>query len=114
MLFWVSSKVEPIAHAARCSTPALYAHGREDSFVRPHHTEWLHERHASEHKELLLVDGNHNSCRPAAFLDATSRFLFQHLLSPDEQASLGAPLKVYGNTPATQNAKCFYCKQVRL
>jgi len=27
--------------------------------------------------------------------------------------SFGTPLKVFGNTPATQNSKCFYAKQVR-
>jgi fermentation-respiration switch protein FrsA (DUF1100 family) len=83
------SKVEPIAHAARCETPALYAHGKDDSFVNPHHTQMLHDRHASEHKELIFVDGNHNSCRPSTFLDATSRFIYQHILTQEEQGMTG-------------------------
>jgi len=79
------SKVEPIAHATRCNTPAFYAHGKNDSFVRPQHTQLLHDRHASEHKELLFIDGDHNSCRPSAFFDAVSSFLFENFLTADEQ-----------------------------
>lgn len=61
--------------------PALFAHGKEDSFVRPHHSEILHKNYQGD-KNIILVDGDHNSDRPHDFKDSVFIF-FVNTLKPN-------------------------------
>lgn len=68
--------------------PALFAHGNEDTFIGPHHSERLHEAYAGD-KNLIMFDGDHNSPRPAFFFDSTIIF-FMNTLHPPGTAGAGA------------------------
>ena len=49
----------PLSAIAHSTTPVLLIHGKADDFVRPIHSEHLHEA-APDHTKLILVDGaNH-------------------------------------------------------
>ena len=56
--------LKKIAPATFC--PALFAHGKDDDFIPPHHSETLHELYAGD-KNYIAIDGDHNSPRPAFF-----------------------------------------------
>ncbi len=75
----------PIEHVGQCFIPALFAAGKEDNFILPSHTQALHDRYAGD-KNLVLVDGDHNSPRPQFFLDSIGIFFYntmQCALLPD-------------------------------
>eukprot|EP01133_Synstelium_polycarpum_P010917 gene10917-12722_t len=61
--------------------PALFAHGKEDTFVKPHHSEKLFEKYSGD-KNRLVLDGDHNSDRPDFFFDAVCIF-FINTLKPE-------------------------------
>lgn len=75
--------VTPIANCGKCFIPALFAHGERDAFIRPNHSEQLHEAYAGD-KNLILFDGDHNSERPDFFFDSAVIFLRQTLAVQDE------------------------------
>ena len=77
--------ISPIAHADRCFIPALFVAGEHDDFIAPQHAQRLHERYAGD-KNLLLVDGDHNSPRPKFLLDSASIFLTSCLQLPPSWA----------------------------
>lgn len=79
------SDISPIQHADRCFIPALFVAGEHDDFIQPHHAERLHAAYAGD-KNLLLVDGDHNSPRPKFLLDSASIFLQSCLQLPPEWA----------------------------
>eukprot|EP00658_Telonema_sp_P-2_P048563 TRINITY_DN3693_c0_g1_i3.p1 TRINITY_DN3693_c0_g1~~TRINITY_DN3693_c0_g1_i3.p1 ORF type:complete len:461 (-),score=129.65 TRINITY_DN3693_c0_g1_i3:172-1554(-) len=74
--------LNPIAHVDRCFIPAIFVHGREDNFIAPHHSEEMHQHYAGD-KQLMLVDGDHNSARPGYILDTASIFLHNALRVDD-------------------------------
>jgi len=52
----------PIEHASRSSIPAIFLHGRQDSFIQPGHSQQLYQAYNGD-KEFITVDGDHNSER---------------------------------------------------
>eukprot|EP01104_Vermistella_antarctica_P002417 TRINITY_DN1265_c0_g1_i1.p1 TRINITY_DN1265_c0_g1~~TRINITY_DN1265_c0_g1_i1.p1 ORF type:complete len:782 (+),score=175.07 TRINITY_DN1265_c0_g1_i1:206-2551(+) len=72
-------KLEPIAAVKKCFVPALFIHGQGDSFIRPKHSEDLFQKYAGD-KNILLVEGDHNSERPEFCRDSVSIFFNNHLL----------------------------------
>jgi len=52
----------PLNHVKRSSVPALFVHGREDSFILPTHSQELFDAYAGD-AEMLLITGDHNSER---------------------------------------------------
>lgn len=54
--------VDPLRHAPGSFVPAMFMHGRLDTFVQPHHSQRLYDAYAGE-KELVNLDGDHNSMR---------------------------------------------------
>eukprot|EP00656_Telonema_subtile_P007390 TRINITY_DN13473_c0_g1_i4.p1 TRINITY_DN13473_c0_g1~~TRINITY_DN13473_c0_g1_i4.p1 ORF type:complete len:371 (-),score=76.31 TRINITY_DN13473_c0_g1_i4:503-1615(-) len=70
--------LNPIAHVDRCFIPAVFVHGKEDNFILPHHSEEMHEHYAGD-KQIILVDGDHNSARPTYVLDTAAIFLHNAL-----------------------------------
>lgn len=57
----------------RCFSPALFAHGSDDNFIKPHHSQLLHDKYAGD-KNIVFVDGDHNDPRPGYFFDSVSIF----------------------------------------
>jgi len=54
--------VVPLEHARRSRVPAIFLHARQDLFIPPSHSRQLYDAYASD-KELITVDGDHNSER---------------------------------------------------
>ena len=72
----------PIRHAHKCFIPAMFVAGEQDNFVGRNHSEDLFSKYSGD-KELLVVDGDHNSRRPMHFFDQVSSFLVFSLQIPD-------------------------------
>lgn len=75
--------LSPIDHADKCFIPALFAAAENDTFVAPHHSRRIYEKYAGD-KNLIIVDGDHNSARPRFFYDSVSIFLTHTLQIPDD------------------------------
>lgn len=73
----------PIAHAHRTFIPALFVAGRNDDFIRPHHSQQIHDLYAGD-KNIVLVEGDHNSPRPSFLYDSVFIFLQTYLQVPME------------------------------
>src|SRR6185312_8240319 len=82
------AEVEPQAAAEQLSMPALYLHAERDGFVLPDHSRDLVARHKCEAKQLVLLPGEHNGVRGVSCFEAAAKFLFDHLLTPDERTAL--------------------------
>ncbi|EGG21210.1 alpha/beta hydrolase fold-1 domain-containing protein [Cavenderia fasciculata] len=67
--------------AEKVFIPSLFAHGKDDTFVRPHHSEKIFEKYQGD-KNRLLLDGDHNSDRPEFFFQSVCIFFTNHL-KPD-------------------------------
>jgi len=76
-------EVNPLANCVQSFIPALFAHGEKDSFIKPSHSEQLHNAYAGD-KNLVLFDGDHNSARPDFLFDSAVIFLRQTLGVKDE------------------------------
>jgi len=70
--------IEPIKFAKRCFIPAVFVSANEDNFVKPHHSKILHEVYPGD-KNLISIDGDHNSIRPRFFKDSASIFFYNTL-----------------------------------
>ena len=71
-------EIEPKKYAERCYIPALFCHANNDNFVNKHHCKDLYDIYAGD-KNVIYVDGNHNSARPRYFRDSASIFFFNTL-----------------------------------
>ncbi|KAL4425310.1 hypothetical protein ABPG75_009326 [Micractinium tetrahymenae] len=71
-------KVAPLDTVAASFIPALFAHGKDDSFVHPHHSERLFQAYGGD-KNFVTFEGEHNSVRPDFFYDSALIFLLQAL-----------------------------------
>jgi hypothetical protein len=71
-------KHNPIDIVKSCFIPALFVVAKGDDFVRPHHGEKLHELYAGD-KNLIRVEGDHNSARPFFMMDSVSIFFYNVL-----------------------------------
>ena len=73
----------PIRHAEQCFVPALFVHGRDDVFIKRHHSQDIHEKYAGD-KNIIVVEGDHNSPRPRFMFDSASIFLQTCLQIPPD------------------------------
>jgi pimeloyl-ACP methyl ester carboxylesterase len=78
-------QISPIAHADKCFIPALFVAGEHDDFIKKHHSEQIHQVYAGD-KNLIIVEGDHNSPRPKFMFDSASIFLQTCLQIPNEWA----------------------------
>lgn len=99
--------ISPISHADKCFIPALFVAGEHDDFIAKHHSEEIYEKYAGD-KNLIIVEGDHNSPRPKFMFDSVSIFLQTCLQIPNSWAlpvhpgmNLMAPPWYY---PSTQPA----------
>ena len=76
--------LEPIEYADKSFVPALFVAAEGDDFILPHHARDIHERYAGD-KNLIIVDGDHNSPRPAFFYSSVGIFLHTTLVQPAEE-----------------------------
>lgn len=77
--------ISPIAHADKCFIPALFVAGEHDDFIKKHHSEDIYEKYAGD-KNLIIVEGDHNSPRPKFMFDSASIFLQTCLQIPNSWA----------------------------
>jgi hypothetical protein len=70
--------IEPITFAERCFIPCLFVAAKDDNFVKPHHAKILHDIYPGD-KNLISVDGDHNSVRPRFFKDSAAIFFYNTL-----------------------------------
>ena len=71
-------EIEPKKYAVRCFIPALFCHAKNDTFVDQHHCKDLSDVYAGD-KNVVYVDGNHNSARPRYFRDSAAIFFYNTL-----------------------------------
>ena len=71
-------EIEPKKYAVRCFIPALFCHAKNDTFVDQHHCKDLSDVYAGD-KNVVYVDGNHNSTRPRYFRDSAAIFFYNTL-----------------------------------
>lgn len=72
----------PIQHVSNAFIPACFVAAKGDTFIKPHHTEELHEAYAGD-KNLVMVEGDHNSSRDSFFMDSVAIF-FHNTLQCDQ------------------------------
>ena len=75
--------LSPIKHAHKCFIPALFVAAEGDEFVPAEHSKKIYEKYAGD-KNLIIVDGDHNSVRPKYLYDSVSIFLTQVLQIPQQ------------------------------
>nr|CCA19146.1 serine protease family S09X putative [Albugo laibachii Nc14] len=90
-------ELAPKNHASQSFVPAMFVAARNDSFIGPHHSQDLHEVYAGD-KNLVIVDGDHNTLRPSFLLDSAGIFL-QNALHID-------PSTVQANIPVPGARRC--------
>lgn len=73
--------LSPIEHADRCFVPALFIAAEHDQFIIPKHSQTIYEKYGGD-KNLILVEGDHNSIRPRYMYDSVAIFLQQTLQLP--------------------------------
>lgn len=66
--------LEPIHNVDKCFVPALFAAAENDNFIKPRHAELIHTAYAGD-KNIVKFPGDHNSTRPAFFIDSCVIFL---------------------------------------
>eukprot|EP00571_Detonula_confervacea_P015627 CAMPEP_0172308426 /NCGR_PEP_ID=MMETSP1058-20130122/9015_1 /TAXON_ID=83371 /ORGANISM="Detonula confervacea, Strain CCMP 353" /LENGTH=774 /DNA_ID=CAMNT_0013020835 /DNA_START=134 /DNA_END=2455 /DNA_ORIENTATION=+ len=66
--------ISPISHVNRCFVPAMFVAGEHDDFINKRHSERLHAKYAGD-KNIVIIDGDHNSPRPRFLLQSACLFL---------------------------------------
>jgi len=74
-------RLKPIENVHTCFIPALFVAGSGDEFIAPHHAQDICDKYAGD-KNMVLVEGEHNTCRPAYFHDSVSIFFYNRLCAP--------------------------------
>ena len=66
--------ISPVSHAPKCFIPAMIVAGEHDDFIKKRHAEVIHRQYAGD-KNLVIVDGDHNSPRPRYMIQGAMLFL---------------------------------------
>eukprot|EP01104_Vermistella_antarctica_P020853 TRINITY_DN9111_c0_g1_i3.p1 TRINITY_DN9111_c0_g1~~TRINITY_DN9111_c0_g1_i3.p1 ORF type:complete len:913 (+),score=165.18 TRINITY_DN9111_c0_g1_i3:342-3080(+) len=106
-------EVEPIAHISRCQNiPALFVHGDSDMLIKIEHCHQLTEKYPGRHRKMTVA-GDHNSLRPAAFLDEVADFLHESLYSSiDAKLRPPSPPRMIGSISQLYGQAVFFCQRV--
>ncbi|CAH0513279.1 unnamed protein product [Peronospora belbahrii] len=67
-------RLAPIDHAPMSFVPVLFVAAEHDSFIGPHHSDQIFAAYGGD-KNLVKVNGDHNSSRPQFLLDSAAIFL---------------------------------------
>ncbi|CAG9326741.1 unnamed protein product [Blepharisma stoltei] len=73
-----SNELDPLKHVDKCFIPALFVAGEDDTFVNPKHSQILYDKYAGD-KNIIIVEGDHNSDRPQFMLDSVAIFFYNTL-----------------------------------
>ena len=68
----------PMRHVDKAFVPVLFAAGKQDDFIQPHHAEDLHKKYAGD-KNIVMLEGDHNSPRAEFFMDSAVIFFHNRL-----------------------------------
>lgn len=68
-------ELAPIRSAKVATCPALFATGKDDTMILPHHTQDLHDAWQGKPCVLRILEGDHNTPRPKWFLKEAADFL---------------------------------------
>jgi len=74
-------KLKPIENVHTCFIPAVFVAAAHDNFIQSHHASDIYEVYAGD-KNLITVDGDHNSRRPPYLLDSIAIFFHDRLCVP--------------------------------
>ena len=94
--------LNPLMHVDKCFIPAFFVVAKDDDFILPHHGEDLHEVYAGD-KNLIKVEGDHNSERPEYLNTSISIFFFntlqcallpEHIPKPVRKKTDSKPMKI--------------------
>lgn len=88
----------PLEHADRTFIPSLFIHARGDEFIRPSHSQQLHDAYAGD-KNIVLVEGDHNSARPRFLYHSVYIFLQTYLQVPEGWALVDCGPDISVTTP---------------
>ena len=72
--------MDPLKASSSCTIPAIFIHAKNDNFVAPKHSLTIYENYACKTKEIVLIEGDHNSARPYDAFNFISLFLYRYLL----------------------------------
>jgi len=72
------NELKPIDYVHKCYMPSMFIVAKGDDFVRPHHSEKLCSQYAGD-KNIVKVEGDHNSNRPRFMMESVSDF-FENVL----------------------------------
>jgi len=82
--------ISPVSHAPKCFIPAMIVAGEHDDFIKKRHAEVIHRHYAGD-KNLVIVDGDHNSPRPRYMVQGAMLFL-QSCMKVSASLELVVPL----------------------
>lgn len=86
-------EVDPLKWASMCFVPALFGHGEDDDFVRPHNTQVLVDAYGGDKNYIKLNGHDHNSARPEWWLASVTIFFHNLLFTPEEKVTLSTRLQ---------------------
>jgi len=69
----------PMNHVEAGFVPAMFIAGKDDKFIDPRHSKDLYNKYAGD-KNLVLVEGDHNTMRPLYLIDSVCIFFHNALL----------------------------------
>ena len=71
-------ELEPIKYVKKAFIPAFFVAGKNDNFIRPHHSQQLYDLYPGD-KNIVLVDGDHNDDRPEFLMNSIGIFFYNCL-----------------------------------
>jgi len=69
----------PMNHVEAGFVPAMFIAGKDDKFIDPHHSQDLFNKYAGD-KNIVFVEGDHNTMRPKYLIDSVTIFFYNALL----------------------------------
>lgn len=75
--------LSPIQHVTSCFIPAMFIAAKDDDFVSPKHSQDMYKLYAGD-KNIIIVDGDHNTLRPKFMYDSVSIFFINVLQIPTD------------------------------
>lgn len=100
-------KIEDVSAIKECDTsyvPIVFFAAKDDDFIAPHHSQELYDKYGSEDKNIVFVEGDHNSPRPGFLYDSARNFLYERMAVSDDPLpgsdpfNGGVPPWMYTNT----------------
>lgn len=82
-------ELEPIKYVKKSYIPAFFVAGKNDNFIKPHHSQQLHDLYSGD-KNIVLVEGDHNDDRPEFLMNSIGIFFYNCLQC---EALLGQAMK---------------------